>query len=123
VITGAVGVEMAAEIKLVYPDQTVTLIHSRDRLLSSEPLPDFFKEKSLAELKETGVEVVLSKRVNEINPVEGSHGRTEYSLALSDGTTLQAGHVISAISKSIPSSSFLPKDALDGEGLVRITPT
>jgi NADH dehydrogenase FAD-containing subunit len=114
---------MAAEIKLVHPDQTVTLIHSRDKLLSSEPLPDFFKEKSLAELKETGVEVVLSKRVNEINPVEGSHGRTECSLTLSDGTTMQAGHVISAISKSISSASFLPKDALNTEGLVKITPT
>jgi len=114
---------MAAEVKLMYPDQTVTLIHSRDKILSSEPLPDFFKEKSLVELKETGVEVVLSKRVNEINPVEGSHGRIEYSLTLSDGATLQAGHVISAISKSIPSSSFLPKNALDAEGLVKITPT
>jgi thioredoxin reductase len=114
---------MAAEIKLVYPDQVVTLIHSRDKLLSSEPLPDVFKEKSLAELKETGVEVVLSKRVNEINPVEASHGRAEVSLTLSDGTTMQAGHVIPAISKSIPSSSFLPKDALDPEGLVKITPT
>jgi hypothetical protein len=44
-------------------------------------------------------------------------------LALSDGTTIQAGHVISAISKSIPSSFFLPKDALDAGGLVKITPT
>jgi thioredoxin reductase len=114
---------MAAEIKLVYPDQTVTLIHSRDKLLSSEPLPDFFKETSLAELKESGVEIVLSKRVNEINPIEGSHGSTKYLLALSDGTTIQAGHVISAISKSIPSSFFLPKDALDAGGLVKITPT
>jgi hypothetical protein len=72
--------------------------------------------------EQTGVEVVLRKRVNEINPIEG-HGRTEYSLTLSNGTTMQAGYVISAVSKSIPSSSFLPKDALDAEGLVKITPT
>jgi hypothetical protein len=56
---------MAAEIKLVYPDQTVTLIHSRDKLLSSEPLPDFFKETSLAELKETCSEALIIFGIHE----------------------------------------------------------
>jgi len=39
---GAVGVEIATELKVVMPDLKVTLVHSRNRLLSSEPLPDEF---------------------------------------------------------------------------------
>ena len=61
---------MAAELKVVEPSQKVTLIHLRDKLLSSEPLPDEFKDRTLSVLREAGVEVMLNDRVIEIEPVE-----------------------------------------------------
>ncbi|KAH8589395.1 hypothetical protein B0O99DRAFT_692625 [Bisporella sp. PMI_857] len=115
---GAVGIEMAAELKLVQPDQKVTLIHSRAELLSSEPLPSSFKAQTLATLQETGVEVILNDRVVEQREVEG-----EYELTLKDGKTFKTGHVIWAISKQVPTSTYLSDEVLNEEGYVKVSNT
>ncbi|EOD50006.1 putative pyridine nucleotide-disulfide protein [Neofusicoccum parvum UCRNP2] len=112
---GAVGIEMAAELKLVYPAQKVTLVHSRDKLLSSEPLPDDFKDRALAVLHEAGVETVLGRRVTAT--AETPSG---FDLTLSDGSHLATGQVINAISKSVPTSSYLPPAILDPDGYVKV---
>jgi NADH dehydrogenase FAD-containing subunit len=119
---GAVGVEMAAELKLVQPNTHVTLIHSRSQLLSAEPLPDTFKDAIAPLVCEAGVDsLLLSTRVNSITP-----SPTEPSLqllTLSDSTTLTASHVLSAISHPTPTTTYLPAAALDTEGFVKIAPT
>ncbi|XHG07529.1 hypothetical protein AWENTII_010668 [Aspergillus wentii] len=117
---GAVGVEMAAELKILDPQQKVTLIHSRDLLMSAEPLPDDFKDRVGSVLRESGVEVVLGQRVVDTTAVDIERGRRMWNITLADGTKVTAGHVLSAISKCIPTSSYLPKDALDVEGYVHI---
>ncbi|KAI5195273.1 FAD/NAD(P)-binding domain-containing protein [Aureobasidium subglaciale] len=117
---GAVGIEMASEIKMMEPWQKVTLVHSRDKLLSSEPLPDDFKVRSLELLRESGVEVIMSQRVTETAVTEGDDGGLSFNLALANGQHIVAGHVIRAISKSVPTSSYLPMGALDKEGHVKI---
>jgi NADH dehydrogenase FAD-containing subunit len=58
---GALGVEFSADIKSVYPDKKVTLIHSRKQLL-----PNFHEkvhEVALKRLHELGVDVVLGERL------------------------------------------------------------
>jgi NADH dehydrogenase FAD-containing subunit len=120
---GAVGIEMAAELKLVCPQQKVTLIHSREHLLSSEPLPDDFKIRTLDVLKETGVEIILGARVNSTTEVKSENGSVHYKISLSNGSEVTTGEVIWAVSKSIPSSGYLPEAALDKEGYVKIGPT
>jgi thioredoxin reductase len=111
---------MASEIKVVEPWQKVTLIHSRDKLLSAEPLPDDFKERSLEILKETGVEVVMGQRVTDTTAVQTFDGSTSWKLTLSSGQQMIAGHVITAISRSTPTSGYLPSAALDKDGFVKI---
>lgn len=102
---GAVGIEMAAELKMVHPHVNVTLIHSRDRLLSSEPLPDDFKDQTLDLLREAGVETLMGNRVLDISsgPADGSK-----TLHLSDNTTLTAREVLNAVSSPKPTTSYLP---------------
>lgn len=113
---------MAAELKLAQPQTKVTLIHSRDRLLSSEPLPDELREKTLELLQEAGVEVILGKRVkNSTMPTTGGHDLTV--LPLSDGTEIKASHVIDAVSRPTPSTAYLPPNTLDPEKFVKISPT
>lgn len=112
---------MAAELKLVKPDVKVTLIHSRDRLLSNEPLCDEIKERTLELVREMGVEVVLNQRVKETK-VEVRDGVEKKVVELSDGRKLVTSEVITALSKSVPSSTFFPGSALDEEGYVKITP-
>ncbi|KAJ5561977.1 hypothetical protein N7535_003560 [Penicillium sp. DV-2018c] len=115
------GVIIAAEIKLLQPDVKVTLVHSRHTLLSSEDLPDEFKDKTLDLLRQSKVDVVLGARVQE-TILATDHKAGKYTLKLSDGRELRADHVINAVSRFTPTSSYLPKDACDPEGYVRITP-
>ncbi|KAI5269864.1 FAD/NAD(P)-binding domain-containing protein [Aureobasidium subglaciale] len=117
---GAVGIEMASEIKLMEPWQKVTLVHSRDKLLSAEPLPDEFKARSLELLEESGVEVIMGQRVTETAITQDHDGSFSCNLTLANGQHIVAGHVIRAISKSVPTSSYLPAGALDKDGHVKI---
>ena len=126
---GAVGVEMAAELKMCMPSLRVTLVHSRDKLLSAEPLPDEFKEKTLELLREMGVEVRLGKRVRgtrtlhapgrERGHVVGATSGVE--MEFDDGTVMSAGEAVMAISKAVPSTAYMPPAALDEEGYVKVT--
>jgi len=118
---GAVGIEMAAEIKLVMPDQKVTLIHSREKLCSSEPLPDDFKERCLITLHEAGVETIMGQRVLSTKSFPSDDGQPIWDLVLSDQSRIRAGHVIHAVSRSIPSTTYLHQSALDEEGYVQVT--
>ncbi|CAK3923165.1 related to pyridine nucleotide-disulphide oxidoreductase AMID-like [Lecanosticta acicola] len=118
---GAVGIEMAAELKLTQPKVKVTLVQSRDKLLSAEALPDEFKAAALGALQEMDVEVVLGRgRVMETSTVEEDDGSSVQILTLGDGTVLTASHVINAVSTQIPVTSYLPPSVLDNGGLVKI---
>lgn len=121
---GAVGIEMAAELKVVHPDARVTLVHSRDRLLSSEPLPDECKDRALELLREAGVEALMGRRLagtREVRDGQGG-GVTTTELTFADGETMRAGLVIMAVSKAVPSTEFLPAAARDDEGYVLVRP-
>ncbi|OGE55891.1 hypothetical protein PENARI_c003G01832 [Penicillium arizonense] len=119
---GAVGIEIAAELKMLRPQSKVTLIHSRQNLLSSEPLPAEFSAKTLELLKESNVEMVLGARVQETVPADDSTS-AKYTLKLSNGEEINADYVINAVSKFSPTSSYLPSGACDSEGYIRITPS
>ncbi|EFR04579.1 oxidoreductase [Nannizzia gypsea CBS 118893] len=82
---GAVGVELATDIKSYYPDKSVTLVHSRERLL-----PRFggqVHEKVMAALQKLDVEVWLGERPQlPSGDKEGWSGQTkDQSLLFSDG--------------------------------------
>lgn len=116
---GAVGIEMAAELKTIQPETKVTLVHSRDKLLSSEGLPDECKDKAVELVKATGVELLLNKRLAGTKEVKRGDGRTVTEVSFADGEKMEASVVIMAVSKSVPSTEFLPKEALDEEGLIK----
>ncbi|KAK8007799.1 hypothetical protein PG989_001789 [Apiospora arundinis] len=117
---GAVGIEMAAELKMVQPDVQVTLAHSRAQLLSAEPLPDEVKDRALELVHEAGVETLMSHRLVNSTPRPGGDG---YDVEFTNGHTMVASVVIEAISRSVPSTDYLPPGALSAEGLVNIRPT
>jgi thioredoxin reductase len=114
---------MATEIKMLSPNLDVTLIHSRDQLLSAEPLPDEFKNRALDMVREMGVKVLLGHRVLETTKIKTGFGKAAWKLKLNNGAVVTTGHVINAISKSIPTSSFLPTTALDSDCYVKINDT
>ncbi|TEA22708.1 Oxidoreductase OXR1 [Colletotrichum sidae] len=118
---GAVGIEMAAELKMVEPGVKVTLVHSRDKLLSSEGLSDECKDKALDLTKDAGVDVLLNHRVKETRKLEDTAaGRPRYEVEFTNGDKIVASEVITAISRSVPSTDYLPAPAKDDEGYVKI---
>lgn len=116
IFSGAVGIEVAAELKVNNPAVHVTLVHSRDKLLSNEPLPDEFKERTRLVMEEEGVEVVLGQRAT-VHDAENGNKRVE----LTNGTIIEAGAVIQATAKCPPNTESLPREILDSDGYVKIT--
>lgn len=112
---------MAAELKLAEPAQKVTLVHSQQRLMSSESLPDEMKDCVLSALHDEGVETVLGSRVSRTSQTSEETGSPSSStITLADGRQIETGHVIDAISRSSPTSYYLPGNVLDKEGYVKI---
>lgn len=115
---------MAAELKATQPHVKVTLAHSRDKLLSAEPLPEAAKECAGDLVGETGVELLLNHRLKSSKLVRDEvTGRDVYEVEFENGHRMVAGQVIMAISRSVPSTDFFPKAALSDEGLVNVRAT
>ena len=112
---GAVGIEFAAEIKTNYPGIQVTLIHSRDQVLSSEPLPSEVKDKVREILVEEGVEVITGNRAS-ITELPNS----EFEVKLADGRVLTADFVIDSTRKGEPTTEPLPEASLNKDNEVMV---
>lgn len=128
---GAVGVQMACDLKEIYPDKEVTLVHSREHIMPvyHEKLSDMIKER----FAELGVKFVGGSRVN--IPAEGYPlgGTGEpITVSLQDGRTLTADFVVQATGQ-IPNTQFLKDlapssgsgDSLTNpkNGFIRVRPT
>lgn len=121
---GAVGIEMAAEVKHQHPSINVTLVHSKEQLLSSEPVSPTFRNQVLKLVRQQGVKVSLGKRVSVTEDnVKASTGSPSKRVLLSDGSQLFTDTVIIATSGARPATDFLPRDILDREGYVKVLPT
>ncbi|KAM3067061.1 hypothetical protein ACMFMG_011734 [Clarireedia jacksonii] len=104
---GAVGVEFAGKIKIHYPGTPVTLVHSRNQLLSKEPLPEEFKTKTLELLREQGIDVILNQRADVEELPDGT-----FYIKFNDRNRLHTAMVIMATTSSYPSTQFLPSSIL-----------
>lgn len=114
---GAVGVEFAGEIKNHYPEIKVTLIHSRNHVLSSEPLPDEVKDKVRDILVEEGVDVILGNRASITEMPTG-----EFEIGLADGRKLTADFVIDSTKKGTPTTEVLPESCLNENKEIVVNP-
>lgn len=102
------------------PQLNVTLVHSRDKLLSSEPLPVEVGERSLELLKEANVSVLMSHRLDRTEEIKDNTGKDCLKLHFTNGHIMLADQVSLAVSRSIPSTTYLPTNVLDEEGYVKI---
>lgn len=119
---GAVGIEMAAELKLVHPRIEVTLVHSRDKLLSAEALSDECKDTALELLRESGVNVLMNHRLNKSVREDTTDGSIKYQLEFANGHKMAASDVIMAVSQPVSTATYMPTTALDENNLVKIRP-
>ncbi|KAJ1830394.1 hypothetical protein IWW55_000573 [Coemansia sp. RSA 2706] len=81
---GAVGVEMAGEIATEYPGKSVTLVHSRGRLLPENFKPGL-SAGAVNKLERLGVKVVLNERIDVPTNVQFDGALREISLKGTSG--------------------------------------
>ncbi|KAL4095329.1 hypothetical protein PRIC1_008703 [Phytophthora ramorum] len=84
---GAVGCEMAGQIKAKYPKKTVTILEAHKELISRNKLSDNFYSKLHAALDAMNVEVVLGERLTERLPGNSFEKRT---LRTDKGTEIES---------------------------------
>ncbi|KAL0465136.1 oxidoreductase [Neurospora intermedia] len=108
---GAVGVQMACDLKELYPAKRVTLVHSRQQLMPvyHERLSEIIKER----FAELGVETVLGKRAvvppgegGWPLPVPGEEGKKKMEVRLVDGSVVEGDVVVQATGQE-PNNGFL----------------
>ncbi|GMF39140.1 unnamed protein product [Phytophthora lilii] len=73
---GAVGCELAAEIKFKYPRKSVTIIEAHNKLIAGSNLNDKFYKRLTASLDKLGVTVMLGERLAERLNGNGLEKRT-----------------------------------------------
>ncbi|KAI0316943.1 apoptosis-inducing factor [Amylostereum chailletii] len=90
---GAVGIQLATDIKDYHPNKSVTLVHSRGRLMHKfhPRMHEVLSERA----KELGIEVILDDRVQ--LPEDGfSNDGTPFDIVLKSGRVLPADLAIMA---------------------------
>lgn len=117
---GAVGFELAGEIKDIWPSKKVTIVHGED-LLFNPAYPDKMRTAAMASMKKRGVELILGDFVDigETTEVEGVTTRSGKSLSSADFVvqTRGPGPNTAFVSASIGSA------ALSERHLIRVRPT
>ncbi|RFU31698.1 hypothetical protein B7463_g4655, partial [Scytalidium lignicola] len=119
---GAVGVQTATDIKELYPEKSVTLVHSRQNVMNkfNQELHDIIKER----FNDLGINLKLGSRVKvpaEGYPTDGSN----FNVELEDGSSIPADFAIICTGQ-IPQSSLLQSlspESIDKNGFIRTLKT
>ncbi|RDB27682.1 Apoptosis-inducing factor B [Hypsizygus marmoreus] len=117
---GAVGLELAGELKDVYPDKKVTIVHG-DKYLLNPSYPDKVRKSAEKSIRARGVEVILDDfvDVSETKEVEGVTTR--------GGKELKSADLVVQSRGPRPNTEFvaaaLGEDSLSPLGLIRVKPT
>lgn len=109
---------MSAELKLHFPQSDIILVHSRDTLLSNEPLTEEYKSIAYNLLTQAGVEIRLGQRVVDAQEVAG---RKE--LTLSNGDIIQCDKVIYTAQQQGANTGFVAQDIVDAKGCIQTRET
>jgi pyruvate/2-oxoglutarate dehydrogenase complex dihydrolipoamide dehydrogenase (E3) component len=97
---GAVGVQMATDIKELYPEKSVTLVHSRTKLMNrfNSALHDIIAERC----RDLGIQMILGSRVKVPEQGYPTDGR-DFIVELEDGSSIPADFTVSFHSLVSPS--------------------
>ncbi|KAH8701781.1 putative amid-like NADH oxidoreductase [Talaromyces proteolyticus] len=124
---GAVGVQMATDLKEIYPDKEITVVHSRAHLmpLYHEKMHEIIKRR----FDELGVRLITGSRV--VIPTNGfPKDESDFVVELTNGTKLKTDFVILATGQK-PNNRLIQdlvataRDSLINpkNGFIRVKPT
>ncbi|KAI9047780.1 hypothetical protein LZ554_008490 [Drepanopeziza brunnea f. sp. 'monogermtubi'] len=119
---GAVGVQMATDIKELYPEKSVTLVHSRKNVMNrfNTKLHDLIAERSA----ELGINLKLGSRVK-LPPGGYPTDGSTFDVELEDGAKIPADFAIIATGQT-PQSDLLKElspESVGDDSFVRVSKT
>jgi len=120
---GAVGIELAGEIKAVWPSKQVTLVDVADDVLGG-PFRADLKAELRRQLAELGVQVLLGSPLRAAPPTEPGEPRT-FTVTTEAGTEVTADIWFRCYGV-IPVSDYLAgglAGARGADGMIEVTPT
>ncbi|KAI0132142.1 hypothetical protein BJ170DRAFT_232800 [Xylariales sp. AK1849] len=113
---GAAGVELAADAKALYPEKSVTLVHSRDEVMHR--FGPELREAAMKGLRELGVEVIVGERL-----VEEKLGMSYVKLR--SGRKVECDCLVQCTGQT-PASGIMAEfspTSISGSGHIRVKPT
>ncbi|EIW87029.1 FAD/NAD(P)-binding domain-containing protein [Coniophora puteana RWD-64-598 SS2] len=116
---GAVGIEIAGELKDTYPDKKVTIIQRGEKLFR-DIYSDKFRNGMESRLTARGVNVILNDSIDEL-PAEGAAGITTRG-----GRQLPDADLVLFARGPRPNTDFIASlggDILNNQGYVKVKPT
>lgn len=122
---GAVGVELAGEIKAEYKDKQLTLVESHDTLLYSDPpFKKKFRDKLERLLKNRDVKVIYGKRAQGLDMTKPFvAGQQTVTLESNEGSeTVDTDLVLLTIGASV-NSEFYPEEWVDETKRLKVQPS
>ncbi|KAJ7274904.1 hypothetical protein C8J57DRAFT_237723 [Mycena rebaudengoi] len=117
---GAVGSELAGELKDIWPEKEVVIVH-RQRLLLNDTYPDRYRRYAANALISRGVKIHLNEVVENVPQKAGPA-----DVVTSSGLELSADLVLTTTGASHPNTDFvnsLGTDVLTSAGFVKVKPT
>ncbi|KAF5364780.1 hypothetical protein D9758_009319 [Tetrapyrgos nigripes] len=122
---GSVGVELAGEIKDVWPDKPVTILH-RDTKLINSTYPDKYRNRLAGQIKSRGVDLILNDSLDVDSENKISTVGEVQTYTTKGGKDVKADLVIRAYG-SKPNTSFLSSSSLSPlltpSGTIKVQPT
>lgn len=119
---GAVGVQMATDIKQLFPEKSVTLIHSRANVMNKfdSRLHNLVQQR----FTELGVQTILGKRVALPSTGYPTSGE-EFTVSLIDGTQIPADFAIISTGQTPQSAilSTLSPSCIDAHSFIKVKDT
>ncbi|KAK7036011.1 apoptosis-inducing factor [Favolaschia claudopus] len=117
---GAIGCELAGELKDIWPEREITLVHA-ERLLLNDTYTDRYRRRVADQLVARGIKIHLGDLVEDIPDHTGPA-----VVLTKGGLKLSTDLVVRAVGAPRPNTSFinsLNPDALTPAGFVKVKPT
>lgn len=119
---GAVGVQMATDIKELFPEKNVTLVHSRPNVMNKfhAGLHDVVKQRC----DDLGVNLILGRRVQLPENGYPTDGR-EFNVSLVDGTQIPADFAVISTGQTPQSDVLrtLAPESIDAQNFITVKDT
>ncbi|KAJ7438338.1 hypothetical protein FB451DRAFT_1152111 [Mycena latifolia] len=118
---GAIGCELAGELKDIWPEKEVSIVHGQ-RLLLNDTYPDKFRTAVAGGLTERGIKLHLNEFAENV-PTEAGPG----TVLTRGGRELSADLIVKTTGPTHPNTAFIKKSldpaALTSAGFVKVKPT